>query len=533
MQYFKKDMVRKMNKREWNEGLSELDPELVEKYAEEKARRQSGAGKKAKKLWLRAAAVAAVASCLALIVGAVFALPFLRGKKPPEPIETSETSDSGKASDSSRTTDPYEFSYTPISLDATVSPERISGSAIEYLVGNSFYGSGGNGEPPAFGFSCGGFNVLAKVTRNYPDIYYKLDVNSDLRPAAYRLVEMETTTVIYGQNLPQRFLYLIQDYLYVDMSVYDSLLISMEQIGTEHYVLRNAGQNRMEAFELPVFADREDTPQLGNIIAFTDGVFDESLWQNESWLYGYQFGRLYLDDPELAAYASMVVFRGDGVDDAIENIRTKFKDHYAYSEDYKGGTVLTLDFQTQAAKDAVEYVAPFQNGVFSQTLYPYGDGLLIFTRYINGCQTEETVSIDLNTEEVTYSFVRYTAEDLAQMENIATQLSILADAYEKQTPRPPHMDPEGKDLQSLHLFGWYVKQDEKLYGVIKTVWRYLEDHSREDYYVDYYDAAFLLFDMREQTASTVERDALLEIVGERNVPRWNLGEGYKRYAMYE
>lgn len=277
----------------------------------------------------------------------------------------------------------------------------------------------------------------------------------------------------------------------------------------------------------------EDTPQLGNIIAFTDGVFDESLWQNKSWRYGYQFGRWYLDNPEQAAYASMVVFRGDGVDDAIENIRTKSKDYYDYPDDYKGCTVLTLDFQTQAAKDAIGYVAPFQNGVFSQATDPYFDGRLIFTRYINGCQTEETVTIDLNTEEVTYSEVRYTAEDLENLENIAAQLSILADAYEKQTPRPPHVDPEEKDLQSLHLFGWYVKRDGKLYGVIETVWRYLEDHSREDYYVDYYDAAFLLFDMREQTASTVERDALPEIVGERNVPRWNLGEGYKRDAMYE
>ena len=182
----------------------------------------------------------------------------------------------------------------------------------------------------------------------------------------------------------------------------------MSQIGVENYVLKNATQNRMESFELPMFADYQDNPELGNIIAFTDGIFDESLWQNETWRYGYQFASYYLDNPEAG---NLVVFRGDSESTVIAAIKEQFDEWHPAG--YQEPSVSTVDFTTQAAKDALEYVKPFANGVFSQTYLPYnGSGELIFRRYINGCQTEETIRIDLLTEEVTYSEVRYTKEDM-------------------------------------------------------------------------------------------------------------------------
>ena len=40
---------------------------------------------------------------------------------------------------------------------------------------------------------------------------------------------------------------------------------------------------------------------------------------------------------------------------------------------------------------------------------------MAFRRYINGCQTEETIRIDLLTEDVTYSEVRYAEENMTQI----------------------------------------------------------------------------------------------------------------------
>ena len=67
-----------MKKKEWNEGLNHLDPDLVEKYVEQKDRlRQKN--KKPKGIWLRFGAIAA---CFLLIAGAVIVVPRMRGDSP-------------------------------------------------------------------------------------------------------------------------------------------------------------------------------------------------------------------------------------------------------------------------------------------------------------------------------------------------------------------------------------------------------------------------------------------------------------------
>ena len=495
-----------MKENEFLDGVSNIESDVVERFVSMDNKLQKKAYKpKSKGIWLRFGAIAA---CFLLIVSAVLVVPMLR-EEDPGVIPGPGTTDNPVVN-------PPD--YTPIIFDATVSPEQLNGNSLEFIVGSSVSISGGeNTAPPRFEFSYG-IAVKAKVVKNHPDKYYKLDTSSEFRPTAYRLIQMETIEVINGINVPQYFLYLIPEYVYVDMSVYDSLLISMSQIGVENYVLKNATQNRMESFELPVFADYQDNPELGNIIAFTDGIFDESLWQNETWRYGYQFADDYLDNPESD---DLVVARGDSISEVISAIKKQFDEWYILAN--RALTVITLNFKTQEAKDAIEYVKPFANGVFSQTYLPYnGNGELIFRRYINGCQTEETIKIDLLTEEVTYSEVRYAKEDMVQMENISAHLSEKAVEYAEQLPPPPHTDPEGKELLCLNLYAWYVKVDGKMYGVVKTVWRYKE---KDNYFIQYYDDAYVLYDMSAGTATDISRDDLVAIIGTRNVYMGEYGKG--------
>ena len=495
-----------MKENEFLDGVSNIESDVVERFVSMDNKLQKKAYKpKSKGIWLRFGAIAA---CFLLIVSAAIVVPMLR-EEDPGVIPGPGTTDNPVVN-------PPD--YTPIIFDATVSPEQLNGNSLEFIVGSSVSISGGeNTAPPSFEFSYG-IAVKAKVVKNHPDKYYKLDTSSEYRPTAYRLIQMETIEIINGINVPQYFLYLIPEYVYVDMSVYDSLLISMSQIGVENYVLKNATQNRMESFELPVFADYQDNPELGNIIAFTDGIFDESLWQNETWRYGYQFADDYLDNPESD---DLVVARGDSISEVISAIKKQFDEWYILAN--RALTVITLNFKTQEAKDAIEYVKPFANGVFSQTYLPYnGNGELIFRRYINGCQTEETIKIDLLTEEVTYSEVRYAKEDMVQMENISAHLSEKAVEYAEQLPPPPHTDPEGKELVCLNLYAWYVKVDGKLYGVIKTIWRYKE---KDNYFIQYYDDAYVLYDMSAGTTTDISRDDLVAIIGTRNVYMGEYGKG--------
>ena len=119
----------------------------------------------------------------------------------------------------------------------------------------------------------------------------------------------------------------------------------------------------------------------------------------------------------------------------------------------------------------------------------------------------------LLTEEVTYSEVRYTKEDMAQMENISAQLALKAEEYSKKLPKPPHMDPSGKQLLDITMSARYHKIDGKLYGVIQTFWEYGYEH---DYYKDFHDYSYTLYDMSKSTAVIIEPEKLAKILGENN-----------------
>ena len=470
-----------MKKQEWTAGLDHIDPVLFEQY--EKQKEALIQKKKKRNFWIRSISFAA---CFALILGTVLVFSMLNGEGP------------------------GVLNHTPVIFDATVSPEKLSGSSLEFIHGSSLAGGGGASDPPEFEFSETNFVAKVKVVNNHPDVYYKLDVSSVHKPQAYRLIQMECIDILHG-NVPQYFLYLIPESRYVDMSVYDSLLISMWQLGTENYVLRNATKNQMEAFELPIFADPQDLPELGNVIAFSDGIFDESLWQTESWLYGYQFGGFYLENPDRG---DLCVRRGGSEEETVKNIKSRIQEWKEWTgEHYEAPKLVTLEFTSQQARDAVEYVSPFENGVFSQYLIIYNN-TLTFRRYINGCQTEETITINLETEEVVYSDVRYTEEDMASLENISVYLSDMAKEYAANPPTPPHTNPKGKTLLCLNLYAWYAKVDGKLYGVIKTAWRYRDDNER---YCEYYDDSYVLYDMQSSIARNISRDELVTIVGGRNV----------------
>jgi hypothetical protein len=265
--------------------------------------------RQSKRPWIK---VALLVACLLLLISALIVVAIFQ--------KNDTDFDSGSDATDNSVVIPQK--HTPIIFDAIASPEKLNGSSLEFVLGSSVsLGGGGVADsvPPKFEFSRG-IAVKAKVVKNHPDTYYQLDVHPNYRPQGYRLIQMEVLEVIRGIDMPEYFLYLIPEDTYVDMSVYDSLLISMVQIGTENYVMKNGMKNQIEAFGLPIFADLERQPELGSIIAFTDGVFDESLWQNGNWRYGYQFGKYYLDNPQ---YGDLVVYRGGTESEAIAEIKAE------------------------------------------------------------------------------------------------------------------------------------------------------------------------------------------------------------------
>ena len=418
-----------------------------------------------------------------------------------------ESSDPDQGKDENLTQGPslpgiIDSDYRPHIINATENPEKLSGSPLEIVKGQFLRPDYCIEEPPPkFEFPTYDVIVQARAVESYDSIYQKLSANPNYTPLQYRIIKMETQDVIRGENIPTEFLYLIPNDLFVDFTAYDTLLIAMKQIGVaDYYTIINKTQGTVEALPLPLFADYQSSPELGSIIAFTDGIFDESLWQTDSWLYGYQFARLYLNEEA----SRLVVKRGCTMEYAIEKILNNIADSYYKTED----SYITLDFTTQQAINALNYVKPFENGVFSQEFF---NSSVIFRRYINGCQTDETVEINLETEKVTYSNKKYTKADLEAIESIADHVYEKAELYKTTPPQPFKFDTDDKELIFLSVFGRYEKIGKKTYGIIKITWQYEEEPygalCQDEAYIIYFggtEARLVTNDELESLRSSLE-----------------------------
>lgn len=372
---------------------------------------------------------------------------------------------------------------------------NVHGQALQYIAGTA--APSASEAPPAFRFDLGGIQVVAKAVEEYPGVYNSLHEYGGTQTDTYRLFRMQVLDPLES-GLEGEFLYALPARLEGDLTQYDALLISMDQL-PENYVLRCGEELIAFAY---LFTDAIGIPELGNLVAFTDGVFDESLWQDESWIYGYQFvrARLERDDKYL------VVFRGATLEDALQR-REKLKKGYEDRE------VKENQFLTAAAQEAMNYIKPFTNGVFipKDDYYNY-----ITYRYINGCPTNEWISIHYQDEAVTYSPQRFTGEDFENLPDLSQYIASL----DLSQITPPHTDPAGKELTYNYAKGWYEKTDNGVYSIVKIAWKHFEtwQNGVEWGAREYYDEMFILID--ETGDHLISREDLIELIGENRNISW-------------
>ena len=454
----------------------------------------------------------AVAACVAILAAGLL-LPLFTTAPTDVPgvsgesVESSLDESSGEVSEA-----PLVIPVVP--LDPS-SPQVLSGQSLHFIQGSSATDSGGGSPaPPRFGFSVYSQCVVkAKLTEVLEDLYQPLEISHSYRPTQYRLLKFETLEVYRGEDAPSEFYYRLPASLQGDFTKYDCFFLSMSQVGLAGYTTVNVTEDRVERLSLPLFGDSGSNPELGEIIAFTDGVFDESLWQDKSWLYGYQFGDHLLDveDPYL------VVHRGYTEEDTAAAIREQIADL-----SYPPEKVLYLsDLQEGEAKALAEELLSMENGVYAHWT---NTSSVVFTRFIDGCQTEERIVINFTTGEITPAEVSYTPSDLESLPNIALYTDMLAKSYKEQLPTPPLVDPEGKALISLSVYAWYAKAGDQVYGVCKTAWVYYQDGEGNLAY-NYFDETYLLCTLEENR--TVTREELIELLGIRNLLRYPLGEAWE------
>jgi hypothetical protein len=488
-------------------AVGEIDEGVLARYGAVEARLTTDRDRRARRLRFLAIAMAAAILLTAIPVGFLVAR---WGEETPPAHETVDTTSGDTAPDET---------YPPVSA---FSPDAAASGAPLYIVGSENAGSSGPMEaPPAFEFCHTQLAVQAKAVECLPDTYCRMGTSRE-----YRLILFETQEVIHGEDgLPDRFLYWLPAYLYVDMTAYDCLILALSHVSAGNFVVYNRTQGKAESFSLRVFGDYQDIPELGNIIAFTDGIFDESLWQTESWYYGYQFARYDLENNK----GDLVVYRGDTLEKAKENIRKDIEEWKEHLGDrYSAPGLYTPTFDSPEAQAVLDYVKPFENGVFAESLNYASEH--VFTRYLGGYVTNEQYRVHSQTGEVLESGVRFTEDD--HMVDLSLPIGELAAAYAEEAPLPPHTDPEGKTLYSLWIRGAYVKTDEGVYGIIVTNWFYgvmVDDFTRHDYR----DQAFLLFEPGSSEARSATREEIEALVCvNTEVNSWYYGFWYNG-LLYE
>ena len=464
-----------MKKRIWNEGLNQIDFDLVEEFVQkseqiEKQKRSNG-------IWLR---LSALAACIALIVSAFFVVPML-WQGPTELVNP----------------DPFDVSNRPAIPILKVLPPSSS---------PMYYGSEGSVD------SVGGVNNLIRIVgmsvtatwvETLPDTYTFFD---DWEQSEFRLIKMKTVTTLKGSKMVDEFYYIIPvDYM-TDFSVFDKFVIEdMSQLGYEYSILYNKTQDCAEHIDLVLFGYRfSGADYMGSqmMVFDSNGNFDERLWTStDEWK----------SSTEYALKENTI----ETIEQAEEAARPTKPDVNAETP-----YVHSLKSLTGEAVDVLLQISSLENGVYVPLHYNKlsqdPEVQLRAVRYISGFPTNETICIDSEyysyPGSISFTKAHFTEDDLNALPDLKSAVAAVSDSFYAGEIPPPHIQNyEQLYLNSHGIFGWYAKTDNGIVGIIRITWNYREkigsgDRSLDDmYYVIEYGS---------NECKPINRNDLLERIGD-------------------
>ena len=342
-----------------------------------------------------------------------------------------------------------------------------------------------------------GLAVSVKPLQLLEDTYYFYD---DQRRSEFRLLLVETQSLLRGSNVVDYFYVQVSPEYAVDFTEYDTLVfLDLWQRGYEGNLVCNVTDNCLEILDYCVLAHSfafycEDT------LAFSDGVFDESLWTvNDAWAEATEYVRNNLE--ELSNW--ICVDRGW----TLEQTEEKILEHTEHNSFHNAFSL--YDLESEEAKQAWEYVKNAENGLFVLSSADRAFRTEIqasYTRYIDGFETNERYVI--YSDRASHSTEVFTAEDLEKIPDLYSAIHAVNEDVEKGRIAPPHISKEtvaSADRVNTGVFGWYVKcTDGKVYGVIRVSYKVKTKN-----YQYLYDDAYYLVEYGAQTCEPIERDELM------------------------
>lgn len=473
-----------MKKKEWNEGLNHLDPDLIEKHIEQKERLRQKK-QKAKGIWFRFGAIAA---CFLLIASAVIVVPMLRDSDD-NPIINPPNKD------------------VP-SISTITNGNKITGKQ-ELLYGDPSSGNEGEAEMIAPGFYINTV-IQANVIEVLHDYYYT--PNLSMRYLVARLSVVES---IRGSGLPTEILLRFPYYASDIFDGYDTFIFSLQQVGVENYMMINDTKREVTYFPHMFEIEMVDDLGYGSVIAFKDGKVDASFFDKADHFKIGGYITNALQDPSLYLYPVSFDTTLDKAKSNIKELAQKSSDESMFVSDTPCDYITVDDiFVSDEGKQIKNYLEPSELSVFMQEIYSREDRVVAtYTRVINGFVTEEMVTINGYTGEngnVSQSDTRYAETDLTKIPNIGEALANM----NLSELKPSHIViVDGMNFKYSSAMGVYRKVGEKVYGIIRVMWYYTYPERTNGYIMD---DCYYLYD-QDGNGSIVERDELKELIGEDNI----------------
>ena len=490
-----------MKENEFLDGVSNIEADVVERFVSMDNKLQKKPIKpKSKGIWIRFGAIAA---CFLLIVSVIIAVPMLREDDPGvinPPDETSNDVGANPAPDT-------EGDGRP---NIPIVNVQVPSSAPQYY-GSEATGEGGT----AAEINTEGVSVIARLIAVLPDTYTFYD---DWTQDEFHLLKMETVKLLKGENVTDTFYYIVPERFMTDFTIFDKfVIVDMGQYGYENSVLYNKTQNCAERLDIVLlgYLNTHFYSMGENFMAFdSDGNFDGRLWgANEYWTSSTGWPNNTIGQPNkyLNGYT----------------IAQAEQDFYS-DDDYR--SVSILNSVSGEAKEALEYIQSFENGLYIQR----GDGFktshypsiqLNFRRYMGGFATNESGMI--YADSVSWSKARFSKENEEKLPNLPSAYESVKIALNNGSVTPPHFNnQENLKNTTSGVFGWYAKTENGVIGVVRVTWCFCTEK-----YQFYYDDAYYIIEYGSDECKAIDRNALLELLGDYETTYIYTGE-YNEYGKY-
>ena len=479
-----------MKENEFLDGVSNIEPDVVERFISMDNKLQKKSNKsKSKGIWLRFAAIAA---CFAIILSALILVPMLREDDP------------GVIA-------PPDDNIRP---NIPIVNIQAPSSAPQYYGSEASVNSSSSLEQADIIQS--GISVTARFVKALPDTYTFFD---DWRQVEFRLIMMEVITVLEGADVPSKFWFIVPDRYMTDYSIYDKLVfIDIAQYGYEYSLVYNKTKGCAEQLGTVLFGYMNTQfSSLGiNVTAFgSDDLFDMRLWNStEGWVTSTHY---------TVAYLGTEYFQNYTLQDAEEEARNS-----GHGEDYY--YVHYLADVNGEATEALDYIKSFENGIYvtsssGQTLFYYPEVQLGFRRYINGFATNESGMI--YADSVNWSTARFSKEDEKMLPDLYSAFESVKTALNSGSVTPPHFNNQEKLKNTTNgVFGWYAKTENGILGIVRVTWCFCTEKHKL-----YYDDAYYIIEYGSNECKAIARDALIELLSDYETTYIYTGE-YNEYGKY-